>query len=70
MAALSGFFSKMGLASGPFIAAQVVGDDNYNLIINLAVSGIILCTLAAFMPARLLDQKEAAYKAPDQGVLE
>ncbi len=70
MAALSGFFSKMGLASGPFIAAQVVGDGNYNLIINLAAFGIVLCTLAAFVPARLLDQKEAAQKAPDQGVFE
>jgi len=70
MAALSGFFSKMGLASGPFIAAQVVGEGNYDLIINLAVSGIVLCTLAAFLPARLLDEKETAQKAPDQGVLE
>lgn len=55
MAALSGFFSKMGLASGPFIAALVIGDGNYDLIINLALVGIILCTALAFVPARLLD---------------
>ena len=57
MAALSGFFSKMGLASGPFIAAVLIGDGNYNLIINLAILGIFLCMIAAFVPARLLDSK-------------
>lgn len=57
MAALSGFFSKMGLASGPFVAALVIGEANYMLLINLAVAGIVLCLAAAAMPARLLDRK-------------
>lgn len=57
MAALSGFFSKMGLASGPFIAATLIGGGNYDLIINLAILGIFLCMIAAFVPARLLDVK-------------
>lgn len=63
MAALSGFFSKMGLASGPFVAALVIGESNYALLINLAIMGIVLCLVAAFMPARLLDQK--AGRGPD-----
>lgn len=57
MAALSGFFSKMGLASGPMIAALVVSSDDYGLIINMAVIGILLCTLVVFMPAQLLDKQ-------------
>jgi MFS family permease len=57
MAALSGFFSKMGLASGPMIAALVASSEDYNLIINMAVVGMFMCLLAAFMPARLLDQQ-------------
>ncbi|WP_417450637.1 MFS transporter [Kordiimonas sp.] len=60
MAALSGFFSKMGLASGPFVAALVIGEGNYTLLINLALMGIVLCIAAAFMPARLLDSKADA----------
>ncbi len=63
MAALSGFFSKMGLASGPFVAALVIGESNYTLLINLAIMGIVLCLVTAFMPARLLDQK--AGREPD-----
>ncbi|WP_020401314.1 MFS transporter [Kordiimonas gwangyangensis] len=58
MAALSGFFSKMGLASGPFVAALVIGEDNYMLLINLAIGGIVLCLAVAAMPARLLDRKD------------
>jgi len=63
MAALSGFFSKMGLASGPFVAALLVGGGNYDVIINLALLGIFLCMVAAFMPARLLDAKTSVLKA-------
>lgn len=57
MAALSGFFSKLGLASGPMVAALTVSTGNYSLIINMAIIGIVLCVLAVFMPARLLDQQ-------------
>jgi hypothetical protein len=32
MAAMGGFASKMGLASGPALAAMMLGEDNYVLI--------------------------------------
>lgn len=70
MAALSGFFSKMGLASGPFIAALMIGDGNYGLIINLAAVGIVLCAVVAFFPTRLLDEKEKIQVAPGHSVSE
>jgi len=57
MAALSGFFSKMGLASGPMLVALMVRSGDYSLIINMSIVGIILCLLAVFMPARLIDRQ-------------
>ncbi|MCB1701841.1 MAG: MFS transporter [Halioglobus sp.] len=59
-AALGGFASKMGLASGPFIAALVVGENNYALLINLAVVGLVLCIAVFVAPAALLDGKKGA----------
>ena len=55
MAALGGFASKMGLASGPAVAAMIVGQDNYGLLINVAVVALVFCVLAMVMPARVLD---------------
>lgn len=57
LTALAGFFSKMGLASGPLIAALIVGDGNYSLIINMAIAGMVVCTIVVFGPVRLLDRK-------------
>jgi predicted MFS family arabinose efflux permease len=56
MAALGGFASKMGLASGPMIAALVVGADNYSLVVNLGAAALVICLLAALLPMRLLDR--------------
>lgn len=61
MAALSGFFSKMGLASGPMIAALVVGGSaHYEPILHLAIAALILCAATAILPARLLDRAAAS----------
>jgi hypothetical protein len=57
MAALGGFASKMGLASGPAVAALIVGDNNYGLLINVAVIALALCLLAMLLPARTLDRR-------------
>ena len=59
MAALGGFASKMGLASGPMIAALVVGADNYSLVVNLGAAALVICLLAALVPMRLLDRSRA-----------
>jgi predicted MFS family arabinose efflux permease len=58
MAALGGFASKMGLASGPFFAAYIVGENNYGLIITASVICLILCTLVAVTPSKVLDAAE------------
>ena len=56
MAAMGGFASKMGLASGPAIAALLLGESNYTLIIWMAVAGLILSLLVILLPARMQDQ--------------
>jgi predicted MFS family arabinose efflux permease len=59
MAALGGFASKMGLASGPLAGGLLLGDNNYALLINLACAGLALSMLASLVPARLKDQPPA-----------
>ena len=59
MAAMGGFASKMGLASGPAIAAMIVGEDNYGMVINIGVLALVLCLILFITPARALDKKGA-----------
>jgi predicted MFS family arabinose efflux permease len=54
-ATMAGFFSKMGLASGPAAAALLLGQDNYGLLISVSLIGLTLCGIAVLGPARLLD---------------
>lgn len=54
-ATLAGFFSKMGLATGPAVAALLLGEDNYPLLIGVSLTGLTVCALAVLGPARLLD---------------
>ena len=55
MAALGGFASKMGLASGPMAAALILGDGQYPLLINIAVVALIASFVTALIPAFALD---------------
>ncbi|MDN7136731.1 MFS transporter [Pseudidiomarina sp. 1ASP75-14] len=57
MAALGGFASKMGLASGPMFAAFVVTESNYEQLINIAVVLLVIAALATIYPSRLLDRQ-------------
>lgn len=57
MAAMGGFASKMGLASGPALAAFLLGEDNYVVITWAAVAGLILCLAIVIYPARVQDRK-------------
>jgi len=56
MAALGGFASKMGLASGPAVAALIMGKNNYQLIIWVAVGALILCILTVIVPSLAQDR--------------
>jgi DHA1 family inner membrane transport protein len=56
MAALGGFASKMGLASGPAIAAMLLGENNYARIIIVAAVALAFSLLAILPPARIQDR--------------
>jgi len=55
MAALGGFASKMGLATGPLVAGYLLGDSgDYILLINVATVALVVVILVAFYPAKSL----------------
>jgi hypothetical protein len=56
LAALGGFASKMGLSSGPMVAAFMLGENNYDQLIDIAAIGLIACAVMVIKPARLLDR--------------
>jgi predicted MFS family arabinose efflux permease len=56
MAALGGFASKMGLASGPAVTAWLLGEDNYPLIIWVGAIAMLVTLLTVWNPARLQDR--------------
>lgn len=56
MAALGGFASKIGLASGPVAAGLLLGENNYPLIIWVAVAALVVCLMAALIPSALQDR--------------
>jgi predicted MFS family arabinose efflux permease len=56
MAAVGGFASKMGLASGPAVAALLLGEDNYELIILVAAVVIVITAVTAWIPSRVQDR--------------
>ena len=56
MAALGGFASKMGLASGPFAAGLLLGEDDYARLINIAVLALAVSLVASVVPALKQDR--------------
>ena len=56
LAALGGFASKMGLASGPMVAALFLTNDNYEIVIYIAAVALVVATFLAYFPAKLLDK--------------
>jgi predicted MFS family arabinose efflux permease len=59
LAALGGFASKLGLASGPMVGALILTNEQYDIVINVAVFGLIISAIFIVKPAKLLDIKES-----------
>ena len=55
-AALGGFFSKMGLATGPLAAGFLLKDNHYDLLINVAVVALAVSAVFTLIPAIALDR--------------
>jgi predicted MFS family arabinose efflux permease len=60
MAALGGFASKMGLASGPLAGGYLLGENNYMLVINVAVIVLALSMAATLIPAKVQDDRSVS----------
>jgi predicted MFS family arabinose efflux permease len=57
--AFGGFISKMGLASGPMIAGQVLaGEGGFTGLINVALIGLAISMVLMLIPARMLDAQK------------
>lgn len=59
MAAMGGFASKMGLASGPVVTAMLLGEDNYELIIMVAAVVMVITAFTVWLPSRLQDRTKS-----------
>lgn len=57
-AAIAGFSSKMGLATGPLVGGMLLGTDNFPLLIGVSVLVLAASAAAALYPARLLDRTQ------------
>jgi predicted MFS family arabinose efflux permease len=54
-AALAGFFSKLGLASGPALGAVLLAETHFQRLVWLSLAGLFLAAVMAIVPARRLD---------------
>ena len=60
MAALGGFASKMGLATGPVFAGYILaGENTYPLLIVVVSVVIAACLLLALHPLGVLDAEQS-----------
>jgi predicted MFS family arabinose efflux permease len=57
-AAMAGFSSKIGLATGPLVGGFLLGADNFPLLIGVSVLVLAASAVAALYPARLLDRTQ------------
>lgn len=65
MAALGGFASKMGLASGPMVAGILLGDgESYSVLINLGTVVLGASLVASILPALRQDRRAKAAPLP------
>ena len=59
-AAAAGFVSKLGLASGPFLAGKLLaGGAGFPELVNVALAGLALSMVVMLIPARRLDRDSA-----------
>lgn len=56
-ASLGGFFSKLGLASGPLAGALLLRDDRYGMLIDMSVLVLLACLAASFLSARRMAKR-------------
>ncbi len=63
-AAMAGFCSKMGLATGPLVGGLILGAGNYMLLITISVIVLAAGAAAALYPAAMLDRTQPRTARP------
>ena len=58
LATLGGFVSKLGLASGPMLAGQLLSNDDFPFLIAIAITALALSMFAMLAAARRIDRLE------------
>ena len=58
MAALAGFISKVGLATGPLVGALLIIEYGFGLIINIASIALVLAVVFIYISS--IKQRESA----------
>jgi hypothetical protein len=53
----------MGLATGPFVGGMLIGDNSYDLLINVSAVVLLFSTFAMLAPAALLDRERSSSTA-------
>ncbi len=56
LATLGGFVSKLGLASGPMLAGQLLSNDDFPFLIAVAIAALAASTVAMLAAAYRIDQ--------------
>ena len=57
VAAIGAFTSSLGLATGPAIAATLLGESHHERILIFACGALAASLLLVFGPARMLDRR-------------
>ena len=57
MAAIGAFVSSLGLATGPAIAATLLGESHYDRVLIFACGALATSVLLVFRPAQMLDRR-------------
>ena len=58
MAAIGAFVSSLGLATGPAIAAALLGENNHERVLIFACTALATSAVLVFGPSRMLDRRE------------
>lgn len=59
LATLGGFVSKLGLASGPMLAGQILADDDFSALITLSILALALSGIVMLAAAQRVDRLPA-----------
>lgn len=58
MAAIGAFVSSLGLATGPAIAATLLGENNHEQVLKFSCAALATSAVLVFGPSRMLDRRE------------